>query len=86
MKTKKERLIMKTLFAISELHNHSLLCIIRCKLFQKKNITLSKKNLVLKYFFLLKFNSITEIPNNKIPIDLRFLGNNIRANNNAKEK
>jgi hypothetical protein len=52
----------------------------------KKNITLSKKNLVLKYFFLLKFNSITEIPNNKIPIDLRFLGNNIRANNNAKKK
>jgi hypothetical protein len=41
---------------------------------------------VLKYFFLLKVNSKTEIPNNKIPIDLRFLGNNIRANNNAKEK
>ena len=58
----------------------------KVQIIPKKNITLSIKNLVLKYFFLLKFNSITEIPNNKIPIDLRFLGNNIRANNNAKEK
>ena len=59
---------------------------IKVQIIPKKIITLSIKNLVLKYFFLLKFNSITEIPNNKIPIDLRFLGNNIRANNNAKEK
>jgi len=41
---------------------------------------------VLKYFFLLKVNSMTEIPNNKIPMDLIFLGNKIRANNNAKKK
>ena len=40
----------------------------------------------IKYFFLLKVNSKTEIPNNKIPIDLRLLGNKIRANNNAKKK
>ena len=41
---------------------------------------------MLKYFFLLKVKSKTEIPNNKIPIDLRLLGNKIRANNNAKKK
>jgi len=41
---------------------------------------------VLKYFFLFKVNSKTEIPNNKIHIDLRLLGNKIRANNNAKKK
>jgi len=41
---------------------------------------------VLKYFFLFKVNSKTEIPNNKIHIDLRLLGNKIRANNDAKKK
>ena len=40
---------------------------------------------MLKYFFLFKVNSKTEIPNNKIHIDLRLLGNKIRANNNAKK-
>jgi hypothetical protein len=56
------------------------------KIIPKKNSVLNKKKLVLKYFFLLKVDSMTEIPNNKIPIDLIFLGNKIRANNNAKKK